>query len=352
MPGTWLYSLCLLLCVSLGAAPTRIHEIQLRNNDYAQAPDPLRLQAAGFSKLIVRVFSDDEKNGGLYFSNQSFKTVRPVLDDWAPKFYGGKVGLWAWMGGRYFQWFMDARYLDSEWQNHQKRIIPKLDLFNPDAVQLIVGLFRQLAENPIQGILIQDDLVLRRGEGFSNWGKAYFTMATGFPADERQMAKTGSALGRAWERVKCERLTQVLEKIITACKAVNPQIKIGMNIHYELPLAPGQARSWYAHDFAALAASGLDHFYLMAYHRQIKSELALDEAANRRYFAKMTAAALESFGSRLVVKLQVRDWQTSESIPLNELRTYYDLIPAGVGRVCFAAADPGDLSLISQIFNN
>jgi biofilm PGA synthesis lipoprotein PgaB len=351
MPGIWFYSLCFLLSVSLNAAPERSHEIQLRNNDCTSAPDPLRLQAAGFTKIIVRVFSDDEKNGGLYFINPMFKTVRPLLDDWAPKFSGGKVGLWAWMGGRWFSWFHDARYLDREWQNGQLRVIPKLDLFNPEAEQIIVDLFKQLARKPIQGILIQDDLVLRRNEGFSNWGKAYFTRATGLPADEHLLSQNGSAYNQAWEHCKCEQVTQILAKIVQACKAINPQIKIGMNIHYEMPLAPGQARSWYAHDLPALAASSLDYLYLMAYHRQIKSELGLSEAANRLYFAKMATAALECFGPRLVVKIQVRDWQTSELIPIGELQSYYALIPAAVERVCFAAVDPDDIPLIAKIIN-
>ena len=367
MPGIWFYSLCFFLSAplafapspwgqsaatapgGLGAAPTRRHEIQLRNNDYASAPEPLFLQAVGIDKVIVRVFSDDEKNGGLYFINHGFKTVRPVLDDWAPKFSGGKVDLWAWMGGRYFSWFHDSRYLDCDWRNGQSLIIPKLDLFNPDAEQIIVDLFRQLAAKPIQGILIQDDLVLRRNEGFSNWGKAYFTRATGLTADERLMLQMGSAQNQAWERIKCERVTQILGKIVQACKTVNPQIKIAMNIHYELPLAPEQARSWYAHDLSALAASPIDYLYLMAYHRQIKSELGLNEGENHLYFAKMSVAALESFGSKLVVKLQVRDWRNAKLITLSELKSYYDLIPAGVERVCFAAVDPGDISLITKI---
>jgi hypothetical protein len=75
----------------------------------------------------------------------------------------------------------------------------------------------------------------------------------------------------------------------------------------------------------------------------------LSETANRLYFAKMTAAALKVFGSRLVVKLQVRDWLTSELIPVAELKSYYSLIPTAVDRVCFAAADPEDIPLIAQI---
>lgn len=352
MPGTWFYNLCFLLSLALAAAPGRSHELQLRNNNYTAAPEQLILQAAGIDKVLVRVFSDDEKNGGLYFSNSLFKVVRPVLDIWAPKYVSGKVGLWAWMGVRYFSWFHDSSFLDREWQNGQQVVIPKLDLFNPEVEPIILNLFKQLAEKPINGILVQDDLVLRHNEGFSNWGKAYFIKASGLTADERLMLQKNSTRNQAWERIKCERVTQLLEKIIQTCKAVNPQLKIGMNIHYELPLAPGRARSWYAHDLTALTASSLDYIYLMAYHRQIESELGLDEAANRLYFAKMAEAALKSFGSRLVVKLQIRDWRTAKLIPLSELKSYYDLIPAGVERVCFAAADPEDISLIAQIIKN
>jgi hypothetical protein len=299
----------------------------------------------------VRVFSDDEKNGGLYFINSMFKTVRPVLDNWAPKFSGGKVGLWAWMGARWFSWFHDSRYLDFEWRNGQRLVIPKLDLFNPDAEQIIVDLFKQLAQKSIRGILIQDDLVLRRNEGFSNWGKAYFTRATGLSANERLMLQNGNAHNKVWEHLKCERVAQLVKKIVQTCKAVNPQIEIGMNIHYETPLAPEQARSWYGHDLAALASSSLDYLYLMAYQRQIKSELGLSEVANRLYFGKMVAAALKDIGPKLVVKLQVRDWQSSELIPIAELQSYYNLIPAAVDRICFAAADPEDIPLIAQIIS-
>jgi biofilm PGA synthesis lipoprotein PgaB len=349
MPGTWFCSFCLLL--SLASSPPRSHEIQLRRNDYPVPPNPQLLRAQGFAKVIVRVFSDDEKDGGLYFANSSFKVVRPLLDDWAPRFGRGEVGLWAWMGGRFFKWFKDSRYLDLEWQDGQRRIIPKLDLFNPEAERIIVSLFSELAQKPVQGILIQDDLVLRRSEGFSNWGKAYYTRATGIPADERLMAQVNSAQSRTWARLKCERVERLLEKIIAACKSLNPQLKIGMNVHYETPLTPELARSWYAHDLAALAASSLDYFYLMAYQRQIRSELGLSEAENRDYFARMTTAALQCFGSRLVVKLQVRDWQTSELIPMAELKSYYDLIPPGVERVCFAAADVADIPYISSLFS-
>ena len=128
-------------------------------------------------------------------------------------------------------------------------------------------------------------------------------------------------------------------------------MEIGLNVHYEAPLTPAWARSWYAFDIQAAGTSAVDLFYLMAYHRQIRDEMQLAEGDNRLYFRRMLEAALRHWGPRLVVKLQVRDWRTSEPIPLDELRTYYGLIPAGVERVCFAAADPEDIPIISQIIN-
>jgi len=144
----------------------------------------------------------------------------------------------------------------------------------------------------------------------------------------------------------------VLGEIVAACREANPALTIGLNVHYEAPLKPAQARSWYAFDAREAAAAGIDLFYLMAYHRQMKAEMKLSEGDNRIYFRLMLEAALRLWGPRLAVKLQVRDWQTSELIPLDELKTYYDLIPAGVGRVCFAAAGPDDIPLVAQIIGS
>jgi len=332
-----------------GPAAGRQHEIQLRRNDYMRVPAPAQLQRAELSKAILRVFSDDEKRGGLYFDSGFFPVVRPALQQWTREFASGPVPLWAWMGTRKFAWLENAGLLDTVWSERKPRLIPKLDLFNPQAQDLIVKLFAQLAHQPVQGILVQDDLTLLRNEGFSNWGKASFTRASGLAADPKRMLTEGSPHNRVWVDLKVGRVAETLSKLVTACRQANPAMQIGLNVHYETPLTPERARSWYAFDAQALNTAGVDLYYLMAYHRQMKAEMKLGEGDNRIYFRLMLEAALKFWGSKLVVKLQVRDWQTSELIPLEELKTYYDLIPAGIERVCFAAADPDDIDLISKI---
>jgi len=351
MRGISLLSLVLLFCFPAFPAPERRHEIQFRRNDYPIVAAPSRLQAAGLSKAILRVFSDDEKKGGLYFPSGLFPVVRPALDPWAREYAGKQVPLWAWMGARKFAWLRDATLLDREWSAGGSRPVPKLDLFNPQAQELIAKMFAALARQLLQGILIQDDLTLLRYEGFSSWGRASFTQYSGLAAEPLRMLARGSAHNRAWEDLKAGRVAAVLGKIVVACRQVAPAIEIGLNVHYEAPLTPERARSWYAFDVAAVSASGVDFFYLMAYQRQIKTEMKLGEGDNRLYFRRMLEAALKLWGAKLVVKLQVRDWQTSEPIPLEELKTYYDLIPAGVECVCFAAADPEDIDLISKIIS-
>lgn len=62
----------------------------------------------------------------------------------------------------------------------------------------------------------------------------------------------------------------------------------------------------------------------------------------------MLEAALRLWGDRLVAKLQVRDWKSSEPIPLEELRAYYDLISRQLGGLLRGGGSE-DLDLISKI---
>ena len=63
--------------------------------------------------------------------------------------------------------------LDREWRAGETRVIPKLDLFNPRGRRSSSSTCSQRwPPGRWPGILIQDDLVLQRFEGFSNWGKA------------------------------------------------------------------------------------------------------------------------------------------------------------------------------------
>ena len=287
--------------------------------------------------------------GGLYFNNTRFRVEEPALEQLISEFDFHQLQLCAWMIGRHFNWIQETSLLDYQWENGARQPVRKLDLFNPDAVKKLITVYKELASHKINCILIQDDFTFRYNEGFSNWGKAKFTAATGVPANEERMMQKNTLYNSTWTHVKIKQLCQVLKQIVQNCKMVNSAIKIGMNVYYETPVYPERAEAWYAHNLEAIMETGVDYIYLMSYHRQIKQEMNLSETRNRMLFKDIVAKAYRVCKEKLVVKLQLRDWNTGERIPPEEVRAYFALIPPEVERVCFTPVTPEDFDYLQEI---
>lgn len=322
----------------------QFHGVRLKNQ-----LDFKRLKQIGINKIIFRAFQDRVAAGGLYFRNSVFKFLEPILDEMIDGFDFNRVDLWAWMISRKFKWIHNDRFFDYEFQKGKRKQVRKLDVFNPKAVEKIIAVYCQLAKKRINGILIQDDLILRYNEGFSNWGKAAFEKTTNIPAEEEMMMQRDTPYNSNWIRIKMNQVNKVLALIIKNCKRVNPDVKIGMNIYYETPLDVKKSEAWYGHNLREIVGTGIDFVYLMAYHRQMKEELRLSEGENRVLFNKMVDRAYDICREKLVVKLQIRDWTTKNRISHRELIDYIKMIPAGVKRICFTPAKPNDMEFLENI---
>jgi hypothetical protein len=336
-----------IICVSLLAAqslPGIQPDVQLRWADLKEKPERGFLQALPVSRLIVRVFNDGSQ-GGLFYRNSRFPMRQPLLESYLTDLPVGGPGpeLWAWMAGRRFDWMRDPSLFDRQFADGRLEAVPKLDLFNPRAVDLLLQVFRELAASGVSGILIQDDFHIRYNEGFSEAGLAQFTRVTGLPADPALMMKRNTPANCNWQRVKINCLNDVLARILAACRAVNPNVKMGLNVYYESALSVEQGEAWYAHNLRELSASSIDCIYLMAYHRQMRSELHLSEERTREAFQRAVNNAFAELGPRLAIKLQARDWDSKEPLPVEELRAYLKLLPAGLERVCFTSVEYEDI---------
>jgi hypothetical protein len=327
----------------------RTFEVQFHSVDISGKLPYHYLNEIGINKVIVRVFQNRGKSGGLYFNNSSFRVITPYLEQLAPEFSSRTLDLYAWMITRRFSWVEDDSLLDYQYHNGSRSMVRKLDIFNPQAIEKIIGIFRELSGKPIRGILLQDDFFLRFNEGFSNWGKAVFTNTTGLSADPRLMMNPKTASGRQWKQVKVNQITRVLGMIVRACREVNPRIKIGMNVYYESPYFIHRSRAWYSHDLVRLANTEIDYIYLMSYHRQMKKEMKLSESQNRELFRKIIENALKICGDKLVVKLQCRDWDTAGLVPLSELKAYLGLIPGRVKQVCLTPVKSHDFYYLKNL---
>jgi biofilm PGA synthesis lipoprotein PgaB len=327
----------------------RGYEIQLFAYKFDNSLDCRHLKSIGIKKIIYRVFKNDETSGGLYFVNTQFRTLEPALEKIIEKFDFKQFDLGAWMIARKFNWLENTSMLDYQYNNQTRQVIRKLDIFNPDAVKKLITVYKELASHKIQSILIQDDFTLRYNEGFSNWGKAKFTTVTGEPAREELMIKKNTPYHLNWNRVKVNQLNGVLKQIVQNCKSVNSGIKVGINIYYEAPLYIKRSEAWYGHNLGEILETGVDYIYLMSYHRQIKDEMRLSETRSRALFKEIVAKAYQICKEKLIVKLQTRDWNTGEQIPVDEVKAYLNLIPPQVHRVCFTPVTSDDIDYLEDI---
>ncbi len=79
--------------------------------------------------------------------------------------------------------------------------------------------------------------------------------------------------------------------------------------------------------------------------------MKLSETENREMFKRIVERAYEICKDRLVVKLQVKDWNTGKRVPAEELKAYLALIPTGVKRVCFTPVAVKGLDYLEAVIN-
>jgi len=335
----------------LAAASRPVVFAQFHGEDVFAQLDPLEWQAAGIDRLVVRVFRNQSSQGGLFFQNPEFQVVKPLLADLIQRTRPKHDSIWAWMITRRFDWIGDSRLLDRSFQSGALQVIPSLDLFNPDAMKRVLAVFGQLAESGIKGIMIQDDLVIRSCEGLSSWGRAHYVLKTGNPSEMDSMLDPRSFAHSRWVDVKTRRVAEVLSQIVGICKQRNPDIRVGVNVYYETPLQAKKSREWYAHDLDLLLATGVDHVFLMAYHRQMAAELGLSAADAAELFSRMVARAAAKCKDKLVVKIQWRDWQSGEYVPEDELIGLLDRLPEQIHGVCLTPVALDDLPRLQKLLS-
>jgi len=201
-----------------------------------------------------------------------------------------------------------------------------------------------VGEHEIDGILVQDDLISKYNQGLSPYARQLYL-------EERRWLPTPAGLyqnvrledgGRPayvaytpefwdWVQWKNEKLVKLEMQLIRAARRVRPDLKFAVNLYYETVMAPQNALAWYSQSLAPLMALPFDYYAVMAYHRQIRRELRLSQEATVSYvsdLAKQMVALVEQ-PSRVLIKVQVVDWETGDEIPGSEL----DQVLGAISRV-------------------
>ena len=330
--------------------PLRAVQVMLFNG---QGPGSIdrelrRLKASGVDTVIVRVFHNRGdryyrlkgiKGGpGVYFKTTGAPVLSDVLSIVVRLAKRHKLKVFAWMTTRYANYGLEDRddLACKGYDLKQRRLVKckGLDLFSDSVLRHLEGLFRDLASYDIDGILFQDDLVLRHNEGFGpNAERLYKWRSSRGPLDPESFyirTEGSTYVGYTtrfweWSAWKNKRLIFVTERLKRVARARNPKVKFAINLMYESVTNPPFALAWLSQDLKRAAASGFDYYSIMAYHRQMADELEKDPYEIRLLIKQMAREALKTVvggGGRpeqVLIKFQTVDWNSGEPLSNGEL---------------------------------
>lgn len=303
-----------------------------------------RIKEAGADTVIVRVFqnngdrfypfSSPKCDAGVYFETDSAPVVDDVLGMMIEAARANDLAIYAWMTTRYA---VDDKNSFGLYQYDfiSKKVVPAfgVDLFNDKEVDRLVGLFVDLASYDIDGILFQDDLVLKHNEGFGPGAEKLYRKKINaedlyinpYLNDDgtKYYVKEYTDEFWNWSAFKAKRLGEVAGRIIDAVGEQKPGLKFCANLSYESVSRPDMALAWLSQDIGEFKKGGVDYFFIMAYHRQMMKEKSIgdiDDLAPLMGEICKNALFVAEEPERVVMKLQVSDWDTGLVVPPGEIK--------------------------------
>jgi hypothetical protein len=306
------------------------------------------LKEVGVDTLILRVFQN--KGGrtfgfvtprheeGVYFNTQHTLIVEDVLGRIAEIVHRNGLDLFAWITTRNANYGLEepSEYRCKSYNFETKKIevARGFNLFHPDVLKRLEGLFRDLGRHPIDGILFQDDLILKHNEDFSGEANQAFLKEFGYAPHPNLLYVEPFKSGNgkyyvkeythqfwSWANWKNRWLMKVAGRLMEAARQSNPTLKFGINLHYETIINSSNAVAWFSQTFSEALRKNFDYYALMTYHRQTMKELNMEERRAIGLMAEVAGNALRWVGdpSQVLMKIQLFDWKSSEVVPQKEV---------------------------------
>lgn len=311
--------------------------------DYSEVEGELKLlKAAGVDTVILRVFhnsgdrfypfSHPKEKRGVYFKTGHSPVVDDILSEVIISAHRNGLKVFAWMTTRYADYGVEDKDALSckgyDIASRRPVNCKGLDLFNDDVIRRLEAIYSDLAEYEIDGVLFQDDLVLRHNEGFGPHMEASFTRDTGGKADPelfylRQERGAVHYTQSFWEWAswKNKRLLDVAGRLKEAVRKKRPEAKFAINLMYETVTNPPYALAWLSQSLEESIKAGFDYYSIMAYHRQMEEELRETPEAIKAMIVRMAEDAVKAVGEpgKVLMKLQTIDWRTGQALDNGEV---------------------------------
>jgi biofilm PGA synthesis lipoprotein PgaB len=365
------------------ARPLRIAQVLLfRGESLAAVEENLaRLKEAGVDTIFVRVFQNrwdrpliydgrPAKSTGVWFRTGAAPVVEDRLSGIAAACRRQGLAVFAWMTTRSCDWLLSARpdLAELKFDPGTGKVVrsSSLNIFHPAVRRHLAALYRDLARHDIDGILFQDDLVLKAGEGFSPEAIEAYLEAGGPAVSPALLFAPPPGSGAAaifspgayreafwpWAAWKNRELLRLADSLMAEARAVRPGLRFALNLYYETVLNPRMALAWYAQSIQTAGAHPFDYYSLMSYHRQIARELSYTPAEALEAIAVMSRQAAAAAGdpAKVIVKIQALDWDTHRLIPGAELDRALAAPAPGVSLAFVRSLDDPPLEIVRKHF--
>jgi biofilm PGA synthesis lipoprotein PgaB len=306
------------------------------------------LKKVGVNTLILRVFQNKgdriykfvtpHHEEGVYFKTEYAPVVDDILGKVAEIVHRNGLDIFAWITTRYANYGLDGtpeyRCKSYNFETKRMEVARGFNLFHPDVLKRLEGLFRDLGRYPIDGILFQDDLVLKHNEDFSIEANKAFLKEFGYSphpdlfyidpypsGSGKYYVKAYTERFWSWANWKNRWLMNLATRLMEVARESNPNLQFGINLYYEAVLNHSNGVAWFSQTLSEALERNFDYYAVMAYHRQTMKELNMEEKKAMELMAEVAEKAVKSVGnpSKVLMKVQILDWKNYEIIPKKEV---------------------------------
>lgn len=303
------------------------------------------VKSKGINTVFFRVFhnSGDRSHlnislkceSGVYFETRHACTVNNLLKNMLEYAHKNDIKLYAWMATR------SLSFLKTE-NNMSRSLSPVGDnetgyganIFKKNVRDKLLGLFEDLAKYDIDGILFQDDFIIKYTEGSDKYAASLFKAETGIDVKKENFFRgikeyNGKKVFSEykdefyiWAEWKSNQLVLLFKELKERAKTINPKIKFAANIYYETPIDEKAALSWYSQKLSALKSAGADYFAVMGYAEQISSEQNLDKIKTAALIGNIAEKAVQAVGNEkaVIIKLQSKSFLDKRMFPYDDYK--------------------------------
>jgi hypothetical protein len=306
------------------------------------------LKNAGVNTIILRVFQNKvdrlykfvtaQHEEGVYFKTEYAPLVDDILGRVAEIVHRNGLEIFAWITTRYANYGLEEtpEYRCKRYNFETKKIelAKGFNLFHPEVLRRLEGLFRDLGRYPIDGILFQDDLILRHDEDFSTEANEAFLKEFGYsPRPDlfyidpyksdsgKYYAKAYTERFGIWAGWKNRWLMNVAKRLMAAARESNPNLQFAINLYFEAVLNNFNGVAWFSQTLSEAQRKDFDYYAIMAYHRQAMKDRNIEMKEAIDLMAEVAKRAVDSVGdpSRVLMKVQIFDWKNNEILPQKEV---------------------------------